>query len=486
MIPFKPVELSDKATIERYTLNSECRNCDMAFANIFCWREFHHTAWAVVDEFLIIRFLIDGHHTVGYMQPIGEGDFSHLLPLLEQDAREHFGQQLRLYGLCREGRGCITGSPYHNRFAYDDDRSLSDYIYSAEDLRSLTGRKYQPKRNHLNRFTNSYDYRYEPLSPHHFADCLQLEAAWRTARTSETDSEAMRHEQRALREAFDHWEALDLRGGVIYVGEQLAAFTYGSQINYDTFDCHIEKADTRYEGIFAAINKLFADHLPATFTYINREEDMGLEGLRRSKLSYYPTLLWPKTTALLLSEEQRACKALWQEVFGDDDAFVDRFLIHHFSSEQMLRIEEDRPEPATFDNEGETPEPPKHNSPKYRKLLSMLHLIRFHTPEGERVGYIYGVATAPEARGRGLATRLLQEAIRRGQTEGLKALILIPADDQVRSFYARHGFTGEVPTRFLATADFDFGTGTPDHDRAMVLPLSAEFSIPAELELHKG
>lgn len=474
MIPFKPVELSDKATIESYTLRSECRNCDMAFANIFCWREFHHTSWAVVDDFLVMRFLIDGHRTIGYMQPIGEGDFSPLLPLLEEDSRENFGQQLRLYGLCREGRKCITESPYGNRFAYDDDRSLSDYIYLADDLRSLAGRKYQPKRNHLNRFLGGYNYRYEELSPRHFDDCLQLEASWRAARTGDADTEAMRHEQRALREAFDHWEALDLRGGVIYVDDRLAAFTYGSRINYDTFDCHIEKADTRYEGIFAAINKLFADHLPAEFTYINREEDMGLEGLRRSKLSYYPTLLWPKTTALLLSEEQRACKALWQEVFGDDDAFVDRFLIHHFSHDQLLCVEEPEKEASKFHNADD------------RKLLSMLHLIGFHIPKGERVGYIYGVATAPEARGRGLATRLLQEAIRRAQAEGMKALILIPADEGVRSFYARHGFSGELPVRFLATADFDFGTGTPDRDRAMVLPLSAEFSIPAELELHKG
>jgi ribosomal protein S18 acetylase RimI-like enzyme len=200
---------------------------------------------------------------------------------------------------------------------------------------------------------------------------------------------------------------------------------------------------------------------------------MGLEGLRRSKLSYYPTLLWPKTTALRLSDEQRACKALWQKVFGDEEAFVDRFLIHHFRSDRMLRIEEDCAEPSTLTN------------PKNRKLLSMLHLLPFRTEEGEHVGYIYGVATTPEARGRGLATRLLQEAIQRAQAEGMKALILIPADDQVRAFYARHGFSGEVPVRLLATNDFDFGTGTPDHDRAMVLPLSAEFSTPTELELHK-
>lgn len=460
MISFKPVELADKATIERYIHPAECRNCDMSFANIYCWRAFHKTHWAVVDGFLVIRFLMDGKEQPGYMQPIGEGDFSHLLPLLAADARENFDQPLRLYGLCREGRRCITESECRD-FAFDDDRALSDYIYLAEDLRTLAGRRYQPKRNHLNRFLNGYNYRYEPLSPRHFDDCLKLEAAWRAARTSDTDSEAMRHEQQALKEAFDHWAELDLMGGVIYVDDQLAAFTYGSKINYDTFDCHIEKADTRYEGIFAAINKLFADHLPAEFTYINREEDMGLEGLRRSKLSYYPTLLWPKTTALLLDEEQRACKALWQEAFGDEDAFVDRFLMRHFRSARMLRIEEGG------------------------VLLSMLHLLPFRTEEGECVGYIYGVATALKARGRGLATRLLGDAIERAKAEGMKALVLIPADEEVRAFYSRHGFSGDRPVTFHATDDFDFGTGTPDRDRAMVLPLSETFSRTEEIKLYQ-
>lgn len=455
MIPFKAIELADKATIERYTHSSECRNCDMSFANIFCWRDHHKSHWALVDGFLLIRFLIDGQTTIGYMQPIGEGEFSHLLPLMEQDARENFNQPLRLYGLCREGRGCITDH-CPEQFAFDDDRALSDYIYLAEDLRTLAGRKYQPKRNHLNRFLNNYNYRYEELSPRHFADCLQLESAWRQARTSDSDSEVMRHEQRALHEAFDHWEALELRGGVIYVDDQLAAFTYGSKINYDTFDCHIEKADTRYEGIFAAINKLFADHLPAEFTYINREEDMGLEGLRRSKLSYYPALLWPKTTALKLNREEQAVKRLWQECFGDDDAFVDRLLIHHLRSERMLRHEE----------QGE--------------LGAMLHLLPFRSEQGDSVGYIYGVATTPRLRGRGIATALLHQAIARARELGMKALVLIPADAQSQALYSRLGFAGSYPTTLHAADGFDFGTGEAARDLAMVLPLSEEFTLGAE------
>lgn len=460
MIPFRPVELADKATIEAYTRRSECRNCDMSFANIYCWRHFHQSAWAVVEDFLLIRFLLDGRQTVGYMQPIGEGDFSHLLPLLAEDAREQFNSPLRLYGLCREGRRCLNESGRRD-FAYDDNRALSDYIYLADDLRTLAGRKYQPKRNHLNRFTSNYDFRYEALAPHHFADCLALDAAWRAARTNDTDSEAMRHEERALREAFAHWQELELRGGVIYINGELAAFTYGSQINYDTFDCHIEKADTRYEGIFTAINKLFADQLPAEFTYINREEDMGLEGLRRSKLSYYPTLLWPKTTALQLDAEQMAIRQLWQEVFGDEESFIDTFLVRHFRHENLLTVTDQE------------------------EIVSMLHLIPMQNETEARIAYIYGVATAPAHRNRGYASRLIGQAIERARAEGYDALALIPAGEEAHHYYQRLGFEGSYPTRFQLQDDFDFGTGTPEQDLAMLYPLNETFKVEQQLHLIK-
>lgn len=454
MIEFKPIEIQDRAKIESYTHQSECRNCDMAFANIYCWREFHKSCWAEVDGFLVIRFLIDGKEQVGYMQPIGEGNFFHILDQLEEDARINFSQRLRLYGLCREGRGTITGSG-KREFAFDDDRSLSDYIYLAEELRTLPGRKLQPKRNHLNRFTSKYNYRFEAMEPRHFEECLALDEQWRRERTTDADTESMRFEQKALREAFDNFESLGIKGGVLYVDDRLVAFTYGSAINYDTFDCHIEKADTSYEGVFATINKLFAEHLGEEFRYINREEDMGLEGLRRSKLSYYPTFLWPKTSAIKLNHKELELKELWQEAFGDDDEFVDSFIMRHYQAQNMLSIS---------DSEG---------------LLSMLHLLPFESQTG-KVGYIYGVATKQDQRGKGLCSELMRQAIDEGRKRGFDALMLIPAGDGLNDFYARFGFGGEIVVEFRCSDGFDFGTGNKEQDRAMILPLKEGVALPDE------
>jgi len=495
MIDFKPITLADRALVERYVGASECRNCDMAFANMFCWRSLYDSAVAEVDGFLVIRFRIDGGHRLGYMQPLGEGDFTSLLPLLAEDARRH-GQRLRLMGLTPDGCERVRRSGF-GEFAFSTPRDLSDYIYNAEELSTLPGRRYQSKRNHINRFTAEYDYRYEPLTEERFEECLLLEQRWRRQReaaaaaaTAEPSalsagelSTELSAEQQAMREAFEHFGELGLRGGCLYVGERLVAFTYGSPINRDTFDCHVEKADTAYDGAFTMINRLFAEHLPEQYIYINREEDLGIEGLRRAKLSYHPAFLLDKCTAVRMHADEIEVKALWREAFGDEDDFIDAFIMRFYSRRRAF----------TARREG--------------RLAGMLHRVPFRTELG-RTGYLFGVATGREFRRQGIASQLIAETIRRSREEGFDALMLIPADEQLRRFYARFGFAGAVPVRFAAARDFDaaasdasdasdpsgdngygsgefdFGTGDPAADFAMILPLgdgTATDALPTSL-----
>ena len=259
MIEFKPVRLEDKQTIERYTMPSGIYNCDLAFANMYCWQAMYHSAWAVIDGFLVIRFQIGGGEKIGYMQPVGEGDFARIIPALREDAHAH-GQRLRIIGLTDEGREMVRNM-HAGLFAFESDRGMEDYVYNADDLRNLTGRRYQPKRNHINRFMAEYpDFRYEQLTRERFGECMQLEREWR--RSHEGHTSELCAEQRAMQRAFEHFEELEMIGGCIYVGDKLIAFTYGSAVNDHTFDTHVEKADTDYDGAFTIINKLFAQHLP--------------------------------------------------------------------------------------------------------------------------------------------------------------------------------------------------------------------------------
>ena len=174
MIEFKPVRLEDKQIIERHTMPSGILNCDLAFANMYCWQAMYHSAWAVIDGFLVIRFHIGGGEKIGYMQPVGEGDFAGIIPALREDAHAH-GQRLRIIGLTDEGREMIRNM-HAGLFAFESDRALEDYVYNAENLRNLTGRRYQPKRNHINRSMSEYpDCRDESLTRDRLAECGRAE-----------------------------------------------------------------------------------------------------------------------------------------------------------------------------------------------------------------------------------------------------------------------------------------------------------------------
>ena len=455
MIEFRPVRLADRAAIERLTMPSGIRNCDLAFANMFCWQPLYRSAWAVVGGFLVIRFHIDGGTRIGYMQPVGDGDFTPILPALEDDARR-LGQRLRLFGLTDEGRDALRRA-CPGAFAFASDRAYEDYIYRADNLRTLTGKHYQPKRNHINRFRAEYpDYRYEELTPRRFDECMALEREWRRAHEGHTSE--LCAEQRAMQRAFAHFDELGLHGGCIYVGDRLAAFTYGSAVSDDTFVTHVEKADTAFEGAFTIINKCFAEHLPERFAFINREEDLGLDGLRHAKLSYHPAELLHKFAAIRLRPDEAACKELWQLVFGDDDELIDAFLIRHYDRSRIFSAEQDG------------------------RLTAMLHVLSFDSELG-RTSYIYAVATHPDFRGRGLASQLMAEALRQCDERGDDAVILIPTPGQewLRDFYGRFGFSGALPATFRSPDSFDFGTGDPAADLAMVRRRDPAATLPEKL-----
>lgn len=456
MLTFKAVELEDRQQIEALILPRGLMNCDLSFANMYCWRATYRSEWALVEGFLVIRFRIDGGERLGYMQPIGEGDFGRIIPLLREDAHR-LGEPLRLVGVTEEGWQQLAAHD-GDRFATETDRAMSDYIYRAEELSRLVGKHYQPKRNHCNRFRTLYpEVRYEPLCREHFAACMELEREWCRQREGCRDA-ALSSERAALECALTNFEALGLRGGCLMDGERMVAFCYGSAVSEACFVIHAEKADTRYEGAFAAINRAFAEEISHAFQWINREEDLGIEGLRKAKLSYCPARLLDKYTAVELSDDARACRRLWEECFPSDErAFTDRFLLHYLREERMLR-----------------------RTDEHGAIVAMVHTIPFRSAIG-RIDYLYAVATDPSARGRGLASELIEEAVRRARERGAVAVALIPADEKLRAYYTVRGFEGDYPIRLHTPDRFDFGTGEAERDRAMLRWCGERQAVPEPL-----
>lgn len=295
MIDFKDITLADKDLITSYTMNSSRRNCDLSFSNLCSWRFLYNTKFAIVDNFLVFKFWAEDK--LAYMMPVGTGNPKDVLQKLINDATEE-NQPFCILGVCTGMRNELEDT-MPEQFQFTADRDYADYLYLRSDLATLKGKKFQAKRNHINRFRNSYpNYEYTPITPDRIKECMELEAEWCKVNNCD-QQEGTGNERRALIYALHNFEALGLTGGILHVDGKIVAFTFGMPINKDTFGVHVEKADTSIDGAYAMINYEFSSRIPEQYTYINREEDLGIEGLRKAKLSYQPTIILEKYMACL-------------------------------------------------------------------------------------------------------------------------------------------------------------------------------------------
>lgn len=293
---FKPVEVSDRTQISSYTLSGASQICDFAFANLYGWGERYGTSWAIVEGGLVIRFRPAGREYPAYLMPLcdqGESFTKIMLRLAEGAKRGEY--PLVLMGVTERCRAWLERH-CPDTFEFISDEGSRDYVYLRERLVSLSGKSLQSKRNHINKFEKLYPhYSYEPITAYNIAECLEVEVAWIADHAQNKDQ---LDEQQMIRRCLTNFDALGLMGGALRVEGKIIAFTFGSPINQDTFGIHVEKANTAYDGAYPMINREFARHIPEQYTYINREEDLGLEGLRKSKLSYKPELILNKDVAI--------------------------------------------------------------------------------------------------------------------------------------------------------------------------------------------
>ena len=159
-IPFKPIRLEDKEIITSFTFPSDYRNCDFSFANMCSWRFLYDSEFAIVDGYLLIRFMIEDKSRFAYMMPVGDGDLAGAVRLLEEDSLK-YGHPLCMLGITPDAKEQLEGA-LPGSFFYIPERDYFDYIYLREDLATLRGKKYQSKRNHINNFKKQYSYEYVP------------------------------------------------------------------------------------------------------------------------------------------------------------------------------------------------------------------------------------------------------------------------------------------------------------------------------------
>ncbi len=180
-------------------------------------------------------------------------------------------------------------------FTLENNRDDADYLYRTADFVALAGKRYHKKRNHIAQFSK-YGAVFSEITPNDFDECITFAAESYNAKGGYSDASSVA-EQYAIHTFFQNFEALELKGSLLRVDGELVAFSIGEPICSNTFGVHIEKADTRFHGAYPAMAQAFAAHFAMDYTYLNREEDLGIPGLRKSKLSYYPELLLEKWTA---------------------------------------------------------------------------------------------------------------------------------------------------------------------------------------------
>ena len=297
MIHFERLTIERKPETDALLHRAAHRGCAFSFANLYLWGR--QCAARVGDDLLLFS------HFQGktmYPYPVCPGSARDAIEVLIADSQER-GIPLRLSGLNTQDVEDLERW-YPGQFRFHCGRDGHEYVYAIDDLADLKGKKYQPKRNHINRFLSEYpDAVIRPLDESTLPDARNLADRWYQRRTAEEDAGM---EMVALNRAFANWQALGLEGLVLYVGDQVVAMAIGSFLGEDTVDVHFEKADLDYNGAYAVINRAFARHIREKYPqvkYLNREEDMGLEGLRKAKLSYYPHHMVEKCWAHLMTEE---------------------------------------------------------------------------------------------------------------------------------------------------------------------------------------
>lgn len=293
MLEFKPLTIKDKDLFDKYLKPYIFETCEYSFTNLFIWRKALDIQYALYKDVLII-LKSDFEGELHFMQPIGykrenlkevvnfliELKSQLELPHLFKDVEEWFVEELSsVYG---EGK-----------FAISEDRDNFDYIYESKALSSLSGKKLHKKKNHYNYFIKNYNYEVAPITSELIQPCIKSAREWCHKHVCKG---YLLYELRSIEEMLRNSSNLDFIGMVVYVEGKLSAFTIGEKMNENMAIIHIEKADPDIRGLYNFINKTFIEDHFMEVPYINREQDLGIEGLRQAKLTYVPIKLAKKFT----------------------------------------------------------------------------------------------------------------------------------------------------------------------------------------------
>ena len=292
---FRQLDPDDRDSIREILWAYQPETSELTFTNLFIWRRHYGTQWCLWrDTLLFLCSNADG--SLFGLPPVGPSVRTEAVRLLLAWLREEKKQPQPCIAradirLVQE----LTASP---GFSFEPRREHFDYVYRTNDLIQLAGRKYHGKKNHVNKFRSSCSFTYEPITAEHVQACLKLQDAWCDCNRCSEDMNLM-GEWEAIKELLGSSDGLAVQGGVILINGVVEAFTLGELLNKETAVVHIEKANAQIPGLYAVMNHQFCEYAWSGVQFVNREQDLGDEGLRQAKLSYHPERLVEKFTISL-------------------------------------------------------------------------------------------------------------------------------------------------------------------------------------------
>ncbi|MFA6498947.1 MAG: phosphatidylglycerol lysyltransferase domain-containing protein [Desulfurivibrionaceae bacterium] len=283
----RPLSLDDRLTVTEYLRRFPPAVSELTFTNLYAWR---HTRPIWVDEFneSLLFFAKTQMGLVILGSPIGRVS----LP----DIFSKYGNQIT--GAERFPKKNLPDAALLPGAMVVEDRDNADYVYRREDLATLSGRYFTKKRNHINQCLAAYNCQYEIITPETVPECLAMQDRWCAARNCKTEP-GLCGEYQAIEETLRHYKEFPLTGGAIRIKGTIEAFTVGEALNPSTAVCHFEKAMPQFHGLAQLINQWFARDNLTDFSYVNREQDLGIPGLRRAKESYSPDHMIEKVRIVL-------------------------------------------------------------------------------------------------------------------------------------------------------------------------------------------
>ncbi|MFO8019240.1 MAG: phosphatidylglycerol lysyltransferase domain-containing protein [Promethearchaeia archaeon] len=291
----KQLEIADMALFEQYFDSYPPQISEFTFTNLFIWRfnyELLFTEWknhllVFSKTYLKSDSENDAEQNTPYFffPPIGENPSQLIIKLFRELKNLEFHRVPKT--LINSLKAQFQDDMDNLGLKIHEDRDNWDYVYKRESLVNLEGNKYRNKRRYLETFKEQYDYEFHLISEEWLDDCRKLQDKWCDIKNCQKN-EDIHQEHIAVQEAFDNYEELGYNGGLILVDGKPAGYTIGERLNEDTVVIHIEKAHTYYEGSYQAINNLFAKKCCDNIKFVNREQDLGIPGLRKSKKSYHP------------------------------------------------------------------------------------------------------------------------------------------------------------------------------------------------------